>query len=63
MMEGFWKAALKATGSVAVVGIILWVLVHFLFQEEILSLFDSAIPSPVLENTLVKNPSVCNTLI
>ncbi|MDQ7059566.1 MAG: DUF3565 domain-containing protein [Ghiorsea sp.] len=22
-----------------------------------------AIPSPVLENTLVKNPSVCNTLI
>jgi len=40
-MEEFWKAALKASGPVAVVGVIIWALVHFLFQKEILSLFSS----------------------
>lgn len=40
-MEEFWKAALKVSGPVAVVGVILWALVHFLYQQEILSLFNS----------------------
>jgi len=40
-MEEFWKEALKVSGPVAIVGVIIWALVHFLFQEDILSLFNS----------------------
>jgi len=40
-MMGFWREAAKISAPVAVVGFVLWVLVHFLFQEEILSLFNS----------------------
>jgi len=56
-MEEFWKAALRATGSVAVVGVIVWALVHFLFQEKILSLFDSE------QRFIIVLTTVCGILV
>ena len=40
-MEKFWIASLKATGPTAVVGFILWGVVQQLFQEDMLSLFET----------------------
>jgi len=40
-MEKFWEKALTATGSVAVVGFILTILINNLFEEEIINLFGS----------------------
>lgn len=38
-MEGFWKEAVKVTGSVAVVGFIFTVAIKNIFQESVLSTF------------------------
>lgn len=40
-MEGFWKEAVKVTGSVAVVGVILVVTIKSIFQESVLNAFGS----------------------
>ena len=40
-MEDFWKASLKAGRPVAIVGFLIWVLLTFLFEEEMLSLFST----------------------
>lgn len=40
-MEKFWVAALKVTGPVAVVGLILWTVVQQLFEKDMLSLFET----------------------
>jgi len=41
MIEKFWKAALKVSPVVAIVGFLLWGLMHFMFQEQIISLFNT----------------------
>lgn len=41
MMEGFWKEAVKVTGSVAVVGVILVVTIKSIFQDSVLNIFGS----------------------
>lgn len=40
-MEQFWEKALKVTGPVAVVGALIWVLLKFVFREDIVALFGS----------------------
>jgi uncharacterized membrane protein len=40
-MEGFWKEAVKVTGSVAVIGFIFTVAIKSIFQESVLSAFGS----------------------
>ena len=40
-MEGFWKEAVKVTGSVAVVGFIFTVAIKSIFKESVLSTFGS----------------------
>jgi|TARA_R110000765_G_scaffold334281_1_gene424689 hypothetical protein len=40
-MEGFWKEAVKVTGSVAVVGFILVFAIKSIFQESVLGTFGS----------------------
>jgi len=39
MIEKFWKAALKVSPVVAIVGFLLWGLMHFMFQEQIIGSF------------------------
>jgi uncharacterized membrane protein len=40
-MEKFWEQALKVTGPVAVVGILIWALLKFVFREDVVALFGS----------------------
>lgn len=40
-VENFWSSALKATGPVAVVGFVIWLVVQFFFDAEIITLFTS----------------------
>lgn len=40
-MIGFWKAALKVGGPVAIVGFLFWLVITNYFKEEILSNFNS----------------------
>lgn len=40
-MEKFWEQALKVTGPVAVVGFLIWVLLQFVFREDVVALFGS----------------------
>jgi uncharacterized membrane protein len=40
-IEGFWKEAVKVTGSVAVVGFIFTVAIKSIFKESVLSTFGS----------------------
>lgn len=40
-MEKFWSEALKATGVVAVIGVIVWFVVQQFFSAEIISIFTS----------------------
>tara|TARA_R100001369_G_C3325403_1_gene169663 strand:- start:6545 stop:6874 length:330 start_codon:yes stop_codon:yes gene_type:complete len=40
-MEKFWEKALKVTGPVAVVGFLIWVLLKFVFREDVVALFGS----------------------
>ena len=37
----FWGAAIKATGSVGVVGFLLWFVLNKFFEKDVLQLFDS----------------------
>ena len=40
-MIDFWKAALKVSGPVAIIGFLIWVVITNFFKEEILTNFDS----------------------
>ena len=41
MMDEFWKEALKISPKVAIPGILIWGLMHLMFQEAIVSFFDT----------------------
>lgn len=40
-MDKIWNTAIKVTGPVGVVGLLLWTLIHFLFREDVIALFGS----------------------
>lgn len=40
-MDNIWNTAIKVTGPVGVVGLLLWTLFHFLFREDVIALFGS----------------------
>lgn len=40
-MDKIWGVAIKTTGPVGVVGLIIWTLIHFLFREDVIELFGS----------------------
>ena len=40
-MEKFWQQALEVTGPVAVVSVLIWGLIKFVFREDVVALFGS----------------------
>lgn len=40
-MDKTWNTAIKVTGPVGVVGLLLWTLMNFVFREDVIALFGS----------------------
>lgn len=40
-MDKIWNTAIKVTGPVGVVGLLLWTLMNFVFREDVIALFGS----------------------